>query len=418
VSQAADSTEALPQPEPSPRLLQAALRRTTEHLAHELARPGGEPPAWSALEWRMAQASAAIHGTASLLSSRLRWLGPPAWQRFLCLQRAHTQLRHGRLMHMLAALGGRLEEAGVAAVALKGSALHALGMYAPGERPMADLDILVRETDQARAGQVLEGLGLASQVRSWKEHVFAGPSTAPADALGEHGGRAIKVELHTRILERLPWQLTDITPQVFPAGAQPGLNPYASPAALMTHLVLHAAGCMVTRSLRLLHLYDLAQLAGHMSTGDWCALLDLRTSPRREGPWWALPPLALTERYFGPIVPQGVIDELAARSGWALRMATRRQRLSDVSHSQLWIEAFPGVEWSRSVPVLLAFMYRRLRPDEATLECRAQTQGLQDWSVRSSWCLLSQRQRLLRWLTQRPMRPAGLHCVRAALAQA
>jgi hypothetical protein len=404
--------------EPSSRQVQAALRRTTEHLARELAAPLAGPPDWSQLEWRMACASAAIHGAAPLLSSCLRWQGPSFWQSFLAQQRAHSRTRHGRLMHLLSELGVRFAQAGVAAVPLKGAALQALGIYAPGERPMADLDVLVREADREHAVTVLQGLGLTAQERSWKEQVFASASTAPADALGEHGGRAIKVELHTGICERLPWEVTDITPQMFPPDARPGLNAYPSRAALLTHLLIHAAGSMITRTLRLMHLNDLAQLGGQMSTGDWCALLDLVTQPRREGPWWALPPLLLTQRYYGQIVPQPVLEELRGRCRWLLAACSRRQRLSDVSHTRMQMEAFPGLEWSRSLPAAAAYIRARIRPDPVALRARSEIHTRTEWGLDSRWCRLSQRQRMLHWLMHRPMRPPSLHCVRAALAQA
>jgi hypothetical protein len=141
----------------------------------------------------------------------------------------------------------------------------------------------------------------------------------------------------------------------------------------------------------------------------------MRFGPRREPPWWALPPLALTTRYYGPVIPAAVLAELASGCRWVLRAATGRQRLSDVSHTQLWIEAFPGLEWSRSLVELAAYMYARIRPDEATLQVRSHTQLRQDWGVQSAWSKLSQHQRMLRWLTHRPTRPAAMHTVRSAL---
>jgi hypothetical protein len=50
---------------------------------------------------------------------------------------------------------------GVALVALKGAALHAQGIYSAGERPMADLDLLVSEDNMARATELLTELGFS-----------------------------------------------------------------------------------------------------------------------------------------------------------------------------------------------------------------------------------------------------------------
>ena len=43
---------------------------------------------------------------------------------------------------------------GIALVPLKGAALHAMGIYAAGERPMADVDLLVREEQSPRATEI------------------------------------------------------------------------------------------------------------------------------------------------------------------------------------------------------------------------------------------------------------------------
>lgn len=404
-------------PLPGRRVLQRALRTATEHLAQELAAPKPQAPHRNAFEWRMAQAAAAIHGVAPLLSARLRWEGPPAWEGFLRTQCMHTLHHHERLAAMLIELGERLREQGVAAVPLKGAALHALGIYRAGERPMADLDILVRDADRERTAQVLLGLGLTPQTRSWREQGFSGPSTAPVDALGEHSGRAVKVELHTRIWERLPWQLTDITSQVFPVNAMPGLNGYPSLHALMTHLLAHAAGCMVNRALRLLHVHDLALLSARMSQDDWRSILELRTAGGA-GAWWALPPLLVLCRYYGPVVPGRVLAELGASCPWLLQAAAQRQLLSDVSHTRLTIDAFPGLEWSRSLSELVAYMRARIAPGEFTVRLRHEAQGQADWGMHNPWCQLPHGARALRWLLHRPLRPPSMHSVLAALAQA
>src|SRR6185312_14320733 len=118
--------------------LQTALHRITESLAAGLACSGAEPPAWSELEWRLAPAVAAIHGISSLLAGALRWQGPPHWASFLVEQRRHTLQRQQRIDQLLAAIDESARSAGIAVVALKGTALQRAGVYAPGERPMAD----------------------------------------------------------------------------------------------------------------------------------------------------------------------------------------------------------------------------------------------------------------------------------------
>lgn len=50
----------------------AALRKTTEHLAAELANPTPNAPDWSPFEWRMARAAA----SANRAPRRPTWFDP------------------------------------------------------------------------------------------------------------------------------------------------------------------------------------------------------------------------------------------------------------------------------------------------------------------------------------------------------
>src|SRR5271170_8022838 len=157
---------------PRPSALQATLRKITEDLASELGSPTQRVPDWSDFEWTVARAVAAIHGVSPLLSHALRWRGPAGWVKFLEKQRSHTALRHGRIESLLRLIDHGAREADIAAVALKGAALHALGVYRAGDRPMADIDLLVRPEEARRAATMLERLGYTESSASWKERVF------------------------------------------------------------------------------------------------------------------------------------------------------------------------------------------------------------------------------------------------------
>ena len=138
--------------EPSRNAVQAALRTTTETLARELAQPRALAPEWSEFEWRVGRAVATMHGISPLLSLVLRWQGPAGWAQFLIEQREHTAQRYERTRELLLLIEERAHACGLGLIALKGAALHAIGLYAPGERPMADVDLLTREEDSPRAG--------------------------------------------------------------------------------------------------------------------------------------------------------------------------------------------------------------------------------------------------------------------------
>jgi hypothetical protein len=399
-----------------PAKLQAALIKITESLARELACPARAAPDWSELEWTLARAVAAMHGVAPLLQRTLCWQGPAPWTNFLEEQRAHVSARHARIEQLVLRIDGSAREAGVPMMTLKGVALHAMGLYERGERPMADVDLLVHPQDAGRSARLIESLGFRECSKSWKERAFAPLDGHAAGALGEHRDNDIKIELHERICERLPLRITDITSAVFPSRMHPGLNGYASSAALMAHLLLHAAGSMTAQGLRLLHLHDLALLARRMTEEDWDELLARRSTGR--GLWWALPPLELMLRYYASPIPARVHRALESDCPWLLRRSARRRTLSEVSYSHLWVDAFPGIEWSQSIRDLLSYARSRVRPDAQHLALRKLIVTTQGWAADSQWSSLSQARRILRWMTARQARPATMHVLRAVLKRA
>jgi hypothetical protein len=386
------------------------LRTTTEHLAGELARPRATPPEWSAFEWRTARAAAVMHGISGLLAGKLRWSGGEGWAEFLGQQREHIAHRELRIHELLGAVSERFRHHGIPVQPLKGAALQLEGLYRHGERPMADLDLLTRPQHTLQACQILETLGLRESHRTFKHRVFEARDPTHPRSFGEHGNNDMKVELHERICEPLPYRLTDISQQVSPAVAVPGLNPYPSRAALMAHLLLHAAGAMACRTLRLIQLHDIALLARRLTTADWQQLLDWQ-------PWWAGPPLVLTERYYAATVPDHFAAAVRGFCPPILRRACAQQLLSDVSLSQLWLEAFPGIEWARTVGEAMAFISRRIVPTAEVRSARKLALTTDPSLAHGDWGGLSQSRRILRALRTRTPRPWPLHNVRAALTE-
>ena len=400
---------------PPATVVQDALRATTERLAHELACPTDITPSWSEFEWRAARAAVAIHGVGPLLAGSLRWQGPPGWHAFLEDQREQTEKRHRRIEALAKLIDQQAREAGIPMVALKGAALHELGLYRAGERPMADLDLLVEEPDMAVSTELLEALGFHTELSFWKNRVFKVDGEA-GSGLGERSDHPIKVELHWRIRERLPLELTDISQTVFPTNPRPGLNPYPSRVALLMHLVLHAAGAMASRDLRLVHVHDLALVCGGMRAADWEEILRQGESGTR-GPWWFLPPLQLARRYYPDIIPGPVLSRLQSACPARLRRATTRQSMTDFSLSSLWVRAFPGIEWAQSGSEAFRYILGRVRPDAEARRIRNIDVASAAWAAQSHWQGLSQRYRIVRWVTSRPTRPATMYVVRQTLAQ-
>jgi hypothetical protein len=190
------------------------------------------------------------------------------------------------------------------------------------------------------------------------------------------------------------------------------LNSYPSLAALLLHLLLHAAAAMAPRTLRAVHLHDLALLVARMQAADWEEFLEFRIA----GPlWWASPPLELTLRYYDSPVPLRVRELLRSDCPLHLRRLHRNRLLSDVSFSYLWVEAFPGIGWSRNVQELIEYALCRIRPDAKTMAMRHWAAKTERWAVDRDWSRLSQSRRILTWLTSRPARPVTMNVVRTIL---
>lgn len=396
---------------PPLKTVKAGLHRATEALAAELARPGGATPAWDGFQWRLACAAAAAHGVSPMLAGSCRWQHAP-WQRFLHEQRAHVEHRQRRIAELLQRIDADARAAGLPLMALKGSALHAMGLYAPGERPMADIDLLVAEGDAASAASMLQGLGYVESYAQWKHRVFKPASGRPMPGLGEHRDTPVSIELHVRIQERLPVSIVDITGRIYPRQAHPGLNDHASAGAVMSHLLLHAAGSICSRSLRLMHLHDIALLSARMTADDWSDLCERDDSWE---PWWVLPALRMVDRNYPGLVPAVVLARLARQCPFLLRTLSRRQTMTRVSCSELWLHPFAGMEWSRSAGEAGRYLKNRIRPSREAIQERADMVRTQLWLQGQSWVTLGHGRRVLRWLTRPVPRMDILYAVRAAM---
>jgi len=395
--------------------LQAALIKVTETLARELAQPTESVPDWSEFEWHVGRAVAAMHGASPLLAAVLRWHGPAAWVQFLEQQRAHTAARHLRIEELLENIGQLTRRAGIPVLALKGAALHVAGVYHAGDRPMADVDLLVRPSDSAEIIALLQSMGYHETRFALRDREFSPIRPQIPSELGEHANNDVKIELHERISEALPLCETDITEVVFPKQSQAGLNPYPSTASLMLHMLLHASGNMVTRSLRLIQLHDVAMLSLKMNADDWEEVRVHAASGKRL--WWTFPPLHMASRYYAAHIPPGALAELSAHCPALLNRVSRRRTLSDVSLSHLWVDAFPGIEWSQSIAEMLRYVGGRVRPSADHLSNRKLAADTAAWASQSEWARLSQSRRILRWIFTQPVRTRTMHAVRTALGQ-
>jgi hypothetical protein len=132
-----------------------------------------------------------------------------------------------------------LDSVGVRPTLLKGAALVAMGVYAPGERQMADVDVLVDRTEIDATSTALTGLGYRPRVgtsaRAWaREHHYQDPAW-------HHPVRPLPLEVHWDL--QLPSHRLHFDPGSL-RRIEIGL-PTSTPARvlapeeLLTHLALH-----------------------------------------------------------------------------------------------------------------------------------------------------------------------------------
>ena len=394
----------------------AALRKTTEGLAREVVQPSATAPDWSELDWAIARASAAMQGTSALLANRLRWTGPSIWTSFLAENLEQARLRDAAIGSLLQRIDEALRAEGLGAVALKGSALRRLGIYAPGERPMGDIDLLMRPEDIAATESVLGRLDyvLAGAIR---RHVVFEPRIKPAAVhFSEHIDNPLKIEVHPAITEPLPVSSVEITGLLLPRDAPAGLSFYPGAPELMLHLLHHAAGGMCTHTVRQIQIHDIAALSRQLRDTDWHSILIDPESRKRR--WWLFPPLALTARYYGGAIPPEVLREARSTCPLLLRLASRKKSLTDVSWSNLRIYALPGVAWARTPIEVLRLIRHRLLPRRADLAKVRLALELQPKLNQFRWYNVSQFNRILRWILTRPPRVQAMVSVKAALDSA
>jgi len=393
-------------------VIQSALHKTTEHLAHELHSSGTRAPAWCEFEWTIARAVATMQGISSLLATHLRWRGPAQWQAFLSEQHALAIRRDDIIEKTLDALESATARHDLPCVALKGAALRKLGLYSPGERPMGDIDILIRHEHRPRVSAAMHAIHYREAYVSRRHDVFE-REHGPTVHAGEHPDNPLKIEVHTRVAECLPARQVDITSELFPEDMCAGVNPYRDRVALFRHLLMHAAGNMRANALRQIQLHDIAILAALLGPAEWESLARAPSAP--SGVWWSLPPLVLVERYYPGTIPSRVLCEIARECPRVLRTAARHASLTKVSWSNLRIHAFPGIVWAHSPLEALRFVASRVWPERRAIEELALVARIQPPTGHLRWYEESHLRRISRWLVSRPPRVQTMLSVCAAL---
>ena len=147
------------------------------------------------------------------------------------------------LMHLLERIAGEFNRAGVPLMVLKGAALNLALCEGPGDRPMSDLDLMVRVEHSDRASTVLEQLGCRRGVSHVREDFFPRFHYE----MEYRAGRTwpLRIDLHVRPFRPLRYAGV-VGPEAFWSRAEPVRIGEATvlvpaPGDMLIHLAAHAA---------------------------------------------------------------------------------------------------------------------------------------------------------------------------------
>jgi hypothetical protein len=264
-------------------------------LAQWIVQPPAAPPDWPEETWDEFRQVAQVHGVAPLLRLRLRsWPSSPIalWLEDQYVWNARRVARlHGELaeiLHLFAA-------AEVPILPVKGAVLAATIYDDPAARPMADLDVLLREEHFPAGEQLLARIGYAKTFSGWKHARFSRPGTQQiVDRTREHPDNPRQLEVHPRCRERICEEVVDLTDRIWSTARRgellgaPAWLP--APEAAWLHLLIHATHHILLNNFRLVQLVDLSLLTPAVrEPAALLAAVDARAT---------YPALALLARYF------------------------------------------------------------------------------------------------------------------------
>lgn len=223
------------------------------------------------------------------------------------------------MMHLLERIAARFNEEGVPLMALKGAALSLALSKQPGQRPMLDLDLLVRVEDADRAQALLEDTGCLRSDIVFREDFF--PKYYYEIEYTAGSVDPVLIDLHVRPFRLLRYARlvpddglwADAVPVIM--GGATVMIP--SPDDMLIHLATHSA---IHGNCRDLWLRDIGQWVGaHGESIDWDRFL------RKVRDWrLALPvrsALEATRRAVGDCCPRSVRRTLAVMpGGWRDRL--------------------------------------------------------------------------------------------------
>ena len=284
-------------------------RSRTEQLLQWLA-PSSRRTPDTPVDWDDLLAEAVAHTVAPQFFQRLlRAPGVPQ----TVIQCA--MLASSRQKQYVANLGGELKAIlqalaakNITPILLKGAHLALFVYPEPGHRPMADIDLLVRESDLEEANRVLMEIGYAPQ---YDESIEVAHTHSHALPLLLKPG-CIAIELH--------WTLADPTDAVYAdldgiwdrsieVGVQGERARVFSAEDLLPHICFHAGVMHNFAEKGLRPLFDVAAIVGHYGASlDWSVVEARARDWRIERSTWLM--LELVREYHPNAIPEDVLQRM------------------------------------------------------------------------------------------------------------
>ena len=328
-----------------PQLPSEKLMAVTNSLARWL--PGGdETPALSDVETAVAQWTQPEWEAALWVvywQNALPWLADRVAESGLVLpeevngrlqainhaSRERTKLMLDACVEILAAF----KKAGIETILLKGAVLAPLIYQDSLQRPLADLDLLIRPQDVAASRDImLNQLGYRYYSRSAEDEVYLrGERQANIWA----PDNVHPVEVHFTLREEyagIGYELAEVI------WRESGERPYwqnttariPNPAALLLHVCAHTTSDWIIQRGRLMHIDDIRQLCAAMQPADW------QTFDRLVQPGTArfiYPALAFVGKYTQLDIPANTLKSLRENCPPALLHWLAQTELAEASES-------------------------------------------------------------------------------------
>ena len=206
--------------------------------------------------WEYVAAESCDGGVGGLLLDRLRQLGiaaPDSATRQMQAYDHHVAAANAYKIESVQRVLARLQMAGVPCLLLKGAALNAT-VFAPGQRPMTDIDVLIHQADVRLAERVLRNAGCAAGADLVRPDFF--PRYYCEREYATRRTPAVKIDLHARPFHVLRYGRTVPDQAMWTDARKARLGELTvqipGPEEMLIHLAVHSA-CHGNTALRWLH---------------------------------------------------------------------------------------------------------------------------------------------------------------------